>query len=287
MGLPYVTTFHGREFMYGNRVVRAAIRRVALRARALIAVSRHTGERLRERIGAGCPAPTIAWNGTSLAGVESPASERTPAGEGPLLFSLCRLEPRKNVAACVRACAALRRRGLRFRYVIGGRGPELASIRALVAELGLEPCVTVAGYMEPAEAAAMHRAADIFLHPQVEVDHGRDFEGFGITIADAMACGTAPIVGKDGGSKELVEHGSTGLVVDGRSDEALEAALLQLVSDEPLRRAMAQRAQAFAKANFSWERHIALILAALCPEAARQAAGEAGWPQAASTGSPG
>jgi glycosyltransferase involved in cell wall biosynthesis len=152
--------------------------------------------------------------------------------------------------------------------------------------LDLERCVTVAGYMEPAEAAAMHRAADIFLHPQVEVDHGRDFEGFGITIADAMACGTAPIVGKDGGSKELVEHGSTGLVVDGRSDEALEGALFQLVSDEPLRRAMAQRAQAFAVANFSWDRHIALILAALCPQDAKQAAVEAGWTQA-STGSPG
>jgi hypothetical protein len=49
---------------------------------------------------------------------------------------------------------------------------------------------------------------------------------------------------------------------------------------------MAERAQAFAQAHFSWDRHIALILAALCPEAGKQAAGEAGWTQA-STGSPG
>ncbi len=201
----------------------------------------------------------IAWNGLSAL---APATA-APGDDVPLLFSLCRLEPRKNIAACVRACAAMHAAGLPFRYVIGGRGPELARIRALVHELGLDDRVEVAGFMAAERVAVLYRAARIFLHPQIEVDGGRDFEGFGIAIADAMAAETAVIVGRDGGAKELVDEGVTGLVVDGRRDDQLEAALHRLLSDPALRQRMAQAARVHAEAEFRWDRHIETIVARL------------------------
>ncbi|HLV07143.1 MAG TPA: glycosyltransferase family 4 protein [Croceibacterium sp.] len=259
MGLPYVTTFHGREFMYGNTATLGLMRAAARRARLTVAVSHYSKRRLLERLGSLDRETLVAWNGLSR-----PAhAPQARSAEAPLLFSLCRLEPRKNIAACVRACAALHQAGIHFRYVIGGRGPELARITALVEELNLADVVEVAGYLDDARIAALHAAADIFLHPQIEVDGGRDFEGFGITIADAMAAETAVIVGSDGGTPELIEPGSTGLVIDGRDDLALQTALRRLLEDAPYRRKMAHAAGEHARSAFRWDRHVELIAQAL------------------------
>lgn len=260
MGLPYAVTFHGREFMYGGGLALRLMRTAARRAKAVVAVSHFSRARLIARLGAGLQ-PIVAWNGLSTT-PEPGAAPKDPAAP-PLLFSLCRLEPRKNIAACVRACAVLQKEGLPFRYVIGGRGPELERIRALVTELGLLDVVEVAGFMDSARVAALHAQADVFLHPQIEVDGGRDFEGFGITIADAMAAETAVVVGKDGGTPELIEQGVTGIVVDGGNDAELTAALRSLLSDATGRQSMARAARSYAGQTFRWDRHVELIAGAL------------------------
>jgi phosphatidylinositol alpha-1,6-mannosyltransferase len=257
MGLPYAVTFHGREFM-ADGLSHSAVRAVARRARAIVAVSDYTRQRLLERLAAVEPSPIVAWNGLS-----APPLARSADNGIPLLFSLCRLEPRKNIAAAVRACAVLHREGVPFRYVIGGRGPELARIGSLVAELGLQGVVEVAGFMDSDRVAELHARADIFLHPQIDVEEGRDFEGFGITIADAMAAQTAVIVGKTGGTPELIDQGATGFVVDGTHDAEVTNALRELLEDPAKREAMALAARNHALETFRWDRHVALIAAAL------------------------
>ncbi|HZH05543.1 MAG TPA: glycosyltransferase, partial [Lautropia sp.] len=167
---------------------------------------------------------------------------------------------RKNIAACVRACAVLRDEGHRFRYLIGGRGPELESIRALVAELGLPNCVKVLGKVPGHRLPGLYRRADIFLHPQIAVDDERDFEGFGITIADAMAHGMAAIAGQAGGPGDIIENGRTGLLVDGSDDAAIIAALQRLLIDGQARQAMAEAGRQHALRHFQWDRHVAGIL---------------------------
>ncbi|BBC72985.1 glycosyl transferase family 1 [Altererythrobacter sp. B11] len=266
LGLPYFTTFHGREFMYAGGISLRLMRHVARRARRIVAVSHHSAGRLAARLGPGMPEPIVAWNGTS--GTSSPASPH-PAGTEPFLLSLCRLEPRKNIAACLRACAAMRREGRRFRYAIAGRGPELAALRALAAELELGEQVEILGFVTEEHAAQLYARADIFLHPQVEADGGRDFEGFGIAIADAMLAGAVPVVGREGGAIELIEEGISGHAVDGHDPDAL-AEVLRGLLDEPARRhRMAEAATARAADLFTWDRHIATILRALeAPQAA-------------------
>ncbi|WP_347303771.1 glycosyltransferase family 4 protein [Croceibacterium sp. TMG7-5b_MA50] len=262
MGLPYVTTFHGREFMYGGRMRLALMQRIASHAEAICTVSHFSAGKLRARLGEHCPPITVAWNGLS-ADVPRPADARRDTG--PLIFSLCRLEPRKNIAACVRALATMRDEGLPFRYVIGGRGPALDEVRALVAELDLDDRVEVRGYMPTAETQRLYAEADIFLHPQVMTDCGKDFEGFGITIADAMAAGCAVVIGREGGAIELVEEEVTGSAVCGRDQDALNQAVRRLVTDPLHRRKMGQAAEAHARATFCWHRHVATILGAAAP----------------------
>lgn len=259
MRLRYIVTFHGREFMYARGATLSLMRRVAKRADRIVAVSHFTATRLADRLGRNIPAATVSWNGLSQWGN---LRETLPTHDDtPLIFSLCRLEPRKNIAACVEACAALHGRRVRFRYVIAGRGPELDRVRELVRQHDLGDHVEVAGYVSAERAAELYREADLFLHPQIAHDEGRDFEGFGIAIADAMNAGCAAIVGAEGGAPELVEDGVSGMVVDGRNARSLEAALETLLLDRVKRTRMSDAGRIRAQELFTWGRHVALILA--------------------------
>ncbi|WP_374405481.1 glycosyltransferase family 4 protein [Pelagerythrobacter sp.] len=268
-GLPFVTTFHGREFMYGGGGTCRVMRLVARRARAVVTVSGYSAAKLSTRLGPTLPAPVVAWNGLGDAPAECPPKCPDAAEAAPLIFSLCRMEPRKNIAACVRALADLRDEGFRFHYVIGGRGPALEEIERIVSQLDLADMVEVAGFIPASRAATLYAEADIFLHPQIEIDDGRDFEGFGIAIADAMFAESAVVLGKAGGAIELIEHGVTGLAVDGTDHAELRDALRRLLADPCERRAMAAAARAHAQRTFCWHRHVALILRAIGESAAK------------------
>lgn len=263
LSLPYFVTFHGREFMQVGRIALALLRKVARSAIATVAVSHYSAGRLSAQLGAGHAKPVVAWNGISLVN-PADAPDPTPDSQ-PLILSLCRLEPRKNILACVRSLAVLRDEGLSFRCAIAGTGPDAAPLADLVAELGLSDRIELLGYVGTEQARRLYRDADIFVHPQIAIDGGRDFEGFGIAIADAMESRTAVIVGQDGGAPELVEDGVSGLVVDGRAQAELTDALRRLLADAPMRAAMGRAAQERARKLFTWDRHIATILASLPP----------------------
>ncbi len=259
--LPYVTTFHGREFMYADGAMLALMRLVARRAQRCIAVSHYSANRLVARLAPLAIVPLVAWNG--LSAWNRPAQSPRKHNQTPLIASLCRLEPRKNIIACVRACAALRDKGHNFHYFIAGRGPDLEEIRAAVKTCGLEDSVEVAGFVSAERAAQLYADADIFLHPQVAADDGRDFEGFGIAIGDAMVAGAAVIVGEQGGAKELVVEGISGLIVDGADTDAIVGALERLLADKQSSQKMGQAGQRRAREYFTWQRHIAIILSAI------------------------
>ena len=264
-GLPYVATFHGREFMYPSGLALMAMREVAARARLTVAVSAFSAARLRERLGSSSTPALVAFNGPSagLAGASVRSSLAEPTGQPPLVLSVSRLEPRKNIAAALAACARLIREGYRFRYVIAGRGPELERIHEMVARLGLGARIDVAGFVTSERLAGLYARADVFLHPHVSADRGRDFEGFGIAIADAMHARTAVIIGRDGGSGELVQDGDTGWIVAGQSIDEIAARLRTLLDHPEARRAMAHRAAVHAAREFCWDRHVESILDAL------------------------
>jgi len=64
-------------------------------------------------------------------------------------------------------------------------------------------------------------------------------EGFGLALAEAMACGTAVVAARSGALSEIVEDGKSGLLVSPRDVSALADAIEKLAKDENLRRQMA------------------------------------------------
>ncbi|EJU10383.1 glycosyl transferase group 1 [Sphingomonas sp. LH128] len=268
---PLIVTVHGREVGRPSKGAFRLMRAVLARTTRIIAVSDATRRLLLARapdLAARC---AIAWNGVVL-----PVDERQePANARPRVMTVCRLVSRKNVPAAVHAVANCRNEGVALDYAVIGRGPDEDAIRAALeaagAAAGSELGITVmTGYVEDAELAEHHRTADIFLHPQIALEDGAEMEGFGISVADAMAHGIACIVGQDGGPGELVRDGVTGLVVDGRDPGAVRAALALLARDAVYRRRLAENGRLFARENFSWYRHCRLALEGLVADAVEE-----------------
>ncbi len=256
LGLRYAATFHGREFMYVRGFAKMVLRAAARRAAPAIAVSHYSGTKLTERLGRDICVPLIAWNGTSF----DPLPRPKPAGDMVNIMTLCRLEPRKNILAALKAAEALKLKGFAFRYQICGRGPEYQMLCDYVAAHQLGSHIEMLGFVSDEMVRQLYSEADIFLHPHIALDAGRDFEGFGIAIADAMLAGCAAIVGREGGSAELMDHGVSGLIVDGRNVDEIANAIEMLIINQDKRAQLAQSGTQYVRANMTWDRHINLIL---------------------------
>ena len=251
---PLTITVHGREIGRPSGFDAWLMRRVLGAAQRVVAVSQWTQRHLLARLPELAPRCVVAWNGLSDFAAAVPDIARG-SSEEPLVFTVCRLVPRKNLRAALAAAALCAQRGYCFRYWIAGRGPEMAALQADVAALGLSEHVRLLGYVSDEELAQLHARAEVFLHPQIELEDGAEMEGFGITSADAMACATPCIVGAQGGPAELVAHGRTGHVVDGNDVEAIAEALAEVLRDMPLRRRLGSAARDWTRQNLCWRRH--------------------------------
>lgn len=118
--------------------------------------------------------------------------------------------------------------------VIAGSGPKEAELGDLVRSVGLEGRATFVGEVADDDRAAYYHAADVFVFPGT-----LRAEAFGFAMAEAMATGTPVISTELGtGTSWVNVHGETGFVVPPADVLALRGALRDLLSDQPVARAM-------------------------------------------------
>ena len=154
--------------------------------------------------------------------------EQHNLAEGFILY-LGTLEPRKNIDTLIDAYARLRQTyGIQKKLVLaGGKGWLYDTIFEKVKQLGLETEVIFPGFVADSDQALWYQAASAFAYPSL-------YEGFGIPVAEALACGT-PVVTSNVSS--LPEAGANlALCVDPYDVQALTEALYKTLSDEVLRK---------------------------------------------------
>ncbi|MEI2782189.1 MAG: glycosyltransferase [Candidatus Competibacter sp.] len=170
-------------------------------------------------------------------------------GGSPVFVAAGRLVPLKDFAALLHALAVVRRR-VPARLLVLGEGPEREALLALRARLGLEGAVDFPGfYDDPLPLFA--RAAALVVSSR--------FEGFGLTLVEALACGT-PVVSTDcpTGPAEILARGAYGRLVPVGDADALGAAMLATLADPPDRARLRQRAQDYTLAAVV-EQYLALF----------------------------
>lgn len=160
------------------------------------------------------------------------------------------LEPRKNLPTLFEAYARLPK-DTRLPLIIGGgKGWQYDDIFATVERLGLGDDVRFVGFIPADDLPLWYNSAETFLYPSV-------FEGFGLPVLEAMACGTPVIVSDASSLPEVV--GSAGLCVPPQAVEDWAAALERARDDSTWRQLARQ--QGFIEAGrYRWEHTAAATL---------------------------
>jgi glycosyltransferase involved in cell wall biosynthesis len=226
--VPVVVTVHdlavlrhpGTFNQWTRRYSRLVVPRVARSARRLIAVSEFTRREIVELLHVPEERISVIPNA-----VDSRFSPDGPAAEGDYVLAVGTLEPRKNLAA---AQQAARRLGMELR-VVGERGWGGVDVDGWL------------GRVSDERLAELYRGARCLVYPSL-------YEGFGIPVLEAMACGT-PVVTSAGGATEEVAGGAA-VLVDPRDPASIAEGIEQAAARrEELRARGLERAR-----GFTWER---------------------------------
>jgi D-inositol-3-phosphate glycosyltransferase len=182
--------------------------------------------------------------------------------DAPLLLFVGRIQPLKGADVAVRGLAAMTDHPGAHLVVVGGpsgpRGVEhLASLQALVGELGLSRRVHFEAPQPHELLSTYYRAADVCVVPSRS-------ESFGLVALEAAACGTPVVAAAVGGLTTLVEEGRTGYLVEPSTPEAFAAAVSRVLGDRPLAERLATASVLRAR-RYTWA-HAASLLRATYEE---------------------
>lgn len=164
----------------------------------------------------------------------------------PYILSVGTLQPRKNYELLIRAFSEL---CTRYRepielLIVGQRGWLYEPIERAARQSPLADRIHLLGYVPDPQLAALYRGAQLVAQPSL-------YEGFGIPLVEAMACG-APVIAANASSFPEV-LGSAGILLDPRDADAWTATMQTLLESPAQRADLRQRALARA-AQFTWER---------------------------------
>ncbi len=125
---------------------------------------------------------------------------------------------RKNITGVLEALALLKGE-MAASYTVIGDGDDLPRLRALAVSLGVAADVHFLGAVDTSTIIETFGYSDAFIMAVRPGDS--DVEGFGMVYAEAAACGLPSIGTRTGGIPEVIEHGTTGMLLDDISAEGI------------------------------------------------------------------
>lgn len=245
LGIPSVFTAHGWAFTEGVPGLRRMIYVLAERLAAplgqrIITVSEFDCElALRCRV---APPKKLVTVHNGVPGI-APSLRANPASQPPRLIMVARFEKQKDHITLLRALTKLRETDWHLELV--GDGPLMGSVRDEARRLGIQGRVRFWGTRQ--DVAEILSQGQIFILVS-------NYEGFPLTILEAMRAGL-PVVASDvGGVKEAVVDGETGFLIPRGDEDALRDTLLRLLLDTDLRAKMGTAGRLRYQEHFTFER---------------------------------
>jgi len=284
---PTVVTVHDLSFAlfpeffrgYNGTYLRLFTRISCRRAARIIAVSQNTRADVMRLYGAPGERVEAIPHGVDPAFHPRPAAEvaefrRARSLPEHFVLFVGTLEPRKNLVKLIEAFSNLKHQTLAPALrsganasvsnvklvLVGGKGWYYDQIFAAVERLNLQDRVIFAGYVPNGDLPMWYNAADVFAFPS-------RYEGFGMPVLEAMACGTPTVTSTASSLPEVA--GDAALIVPPDDVDALADALHRALEGVELRQEL--RAKGIARAaRFTWEeaarRTAAVYRRAIAPE---------------------
>jgi len=164
-------------------------------------------------------------------------------GTEKVILHVGHCQPRKNMERLLTALALLNRQRVAFHFIQVG-GVFTPAQRRLLESSGLDHHVRQMSRVSEEDLVGLYNVADVFVLPSL-------YEGFGLPVLEAMACGTPVVAANAASLPEVV--GDAGLLVDPRSPEAIAEAIAQVLEDPSLASHLRERGLQRAR-EFTWER---------------------------------
>lgn len=172
---------------------------------------------------------------------------------GPFVLTVGDLQPRKNHLGLLRAFEDVVRRYPKLTHKLVFVGKETwysPKLHQAVAASSLADRVIFTGFVEDADLVSFYGACDLFVYPSF-------YEGFGLPILEAMACGRAVACSNTTAMPEVAD--SAGLLFDPRDTNEMARAMSDILIDPELRVRLESLGQQHA-ASFSWQKAAAQTL---------------------------
>jgi glycosyltransferase involved in cell wall biosynthesis len=171
------------------------------------------------------------------------------------------LEKKYGIEYLIRAFKILKQRNptLPLKLLIVGGGSQEKCLKDLTEELQLEGDTIFTGRVPYDQVPDYYNMLTIFVALSTQ-----DSESFGVAVIEASACEKPVVVANVGGLPEVVEDGTTGLVVPARNPEKAAAAIEQLIHDEALRRKMGKQGRERVKRLYNWPDNVAQMIDIYC-----------------------
>ncbi|MBP7114487.1 MAG: glycosyltransferase family 4 protein [Candidatus Peribacteraceae bacterium] len=236
--LKRTVTVHGLDIVWNRLWYLILIRRSLRFAHRVVAVSRATAGACMD-LGIGSERIVVI-----PCGIVMPEISARKKPQDPVLLSLGRLVPRKGVSWFLEnVFPLLLARHPTMRFVIAGDGPEIASLRSIVAAQNWQYAVEIVGAVPERAKESLFQNASLLIMPNIPVFG--DMEGFGIAALEAASRGI-PVVAADlEGLKDSVIEGVTGLrflPLDLQSAAvAVESALMQEWNRDSMKKAVQEK----------------------------------------------
>ncbi len=240
------------------------IRNSVRRAARVVTVSQASARDIHRHLGLPVERIDVIYQAVDLIFSREPSERNSVVCKGyglagPYFLSVGNLKPHKNLATLIRAWSRFEPAYFSAVLALAGSGPNESDLKLLARTLGIHKQIRWLGHVPDTDLPALYRNAVALLQPSI-------IEGFGLPVAEAMACGTPAIVSDGGSLPEIV--GDVMPILSPLNEEGwasiLERLLLEPVYREQLARAAHERANAF-RLEETTDRMLALLERAARP----------------------
>jgi glycosyltransferase XagB len=163
----------------------------------------------------------------------------------PSFIYFGRLKPYKNIDVAIEAFSMIANKFPDASLTIAGDGESKEDLKEMVNKLNLNDKIKFLGRVSEEEK-------NVYLAKNWLAIQPSSFEGWGITVIEANACGTPVVASRVNGLKDSVVHGKTGLLVKRRSAKAFYMAMSKVIKNEALRKKITIGAHIWSR-NFDWD----------------------------------
>jgi glycosyltransferase involved in cell wall biosynthesis len=222
------------------------IRQSARKAREILTVSEFSKREICDLWKIPAEKVTVTYNGleASFRNVLEQPERRAASSEAPYILYVGNLHPRKNLVCLLQAFGALKaEKKIPHRLKIVGQKAWLYSdIFKAVQGNDFSKEVDFTGYVDERELIRLYQGASVTVYPSL-------YEGFGLPVLEAMACGSPVVTSKTTALPEVA--GDAALLIDPTDVSEMAAAIFKVVASQDLQQNMRAKGRAQAQ-KFSW-----------------------------------